>query len=368
MERIDKHAVENADIAYIHEHARVELNRLAGHSVLFTGAGGFLGYYFIKVIAAWNDAYPNSTIQLTALSNFRNGIPSHLRVFARDRNIQIVKKDITTYTVSTRQRFDYIIHAASIASPIFYRQYPIETINANVQGMYRILDYAVRRNATKHAIRGLLYFSSSEIYGDPTPGNIPTPETYRGNVSCTGPRACYDESKRFCETLCVNYAAVHRLPISVARPFNNYGPGLKITDGRVIPDFARNILDNTNIVMYSSGSPSRTFCYVADALVGYIKILTHGRRGEAYNIGVEKPEVNVSELAKKMITIGKKYFSYTGKLRVAKSKDTHYLTDNPQRRCPQITKAAKELGYKPQISLEEGLYRSMMWYKDTYKK
>ena len=133
----------------------------------------------------------------------------------------------------------------------------------------------------------MLFYSSSEIYGDPTPENIPTPETYRGNVSCTGPRACYDESKRYGETLCVNFARQHGLPIKVARPFNNYGPGLKITDGRVIPDFARNILDGTDIVMLSDGSAKRTFCYVADAVVGYYKILVKGRSGEAYNVGVE---------------------------------------------------------------------------------
>lgn len=368
MQLPNKEAIEKADIAYIHSAARAELNKLAGHSVLLTGAGGFLGYYFIKTIARWNDAHPKGKIQLTALSSFRHGMPEHIREVAKRADIRIVKKDIVTYSLPTAQRFDYIIHAASIASPIFYRQYPIETINANVQGMYRILDYAVRRNTTRHKLRGLLYFSSSEIYGDPTPGNIPTSETYRGNVSCTGPRACYDESKRFCETLCVNYAAVHSLPIVVARPFNNYGPGLKIDDGRVIPDFARNILDNTDIVMYSNGSPSRTFCYVADALVGYIKILTRGRSGEAYNIGVEKPEITVSQLAQKMIVIGKKYFQYRGSLKIAKSRDTAYLTDNPERRCPRIAKAVKELGYAPSITLADGLVRTMMWYNDSYKK
>ena len=143
----------------------------------------------------------------------------------------------------------------------------------------------------------MLFYSSSEIYGDPTPENIPTPETYRGNVSCTGPRACYDESKRYGETLCVNFARQHGVPIKVARPFNNYGPGLKITDGRVIPDFARDILAGRDIVMLSDGSAQRTFCYVADAVAGYYKILVKGRPGEAYNVGVETPEISMAELA-----------------------------------------------------------------------
>ena len=157
----------------------------------------------------------------------------------------------------------------------------------------------------------MLFYSSSEIYGDPTPGDIPTPETYRGSVSCTGPRACYDESKRYGETLCVNFARQHGVPIKVARPFNNYGPGLKITDKRVIPDFARDILSGRDIVMLSDGSAKRTFCYVADAVAGYYKILVNGRPGEAYNVGVETPEISMTQLAGKLADLGRELFGYT---------------------------------------------------------
>ena len=146
-------------------------------------------------------------------------------------------------------------------------------------------------------LKGFLFYSSSEIYGDPAANAIPTPETYRGNVSCTGPRACYDESKRFGETLCVVYAKQEGLPITMARPFNNYGPGLKITDGRVLPDFAKDVLAGRDIVMLSDGSPKRTFCYATDAITGYYKVLVRGRAGEAYNIGIDKPEISMAELA-----------------------------------------------------------------------
>ena len=171
------------------------------------------------------------------------------------------------------EHFDWIIHAASIASPIYYRKYPIETMDANVNGLRNLLDYAVGEARSGREVRGFLFYSTSEIYGDPTAENIPTTETYRGSVSCTGPRACYDESKRYGETLCVNFARVFGLPVRVARPFNNYGPGLKITDRRVIPDFARDIVANQDVVMLSSGSPTRTFCYISDAIAGYYKVL-----------------------------------------------------------------------------------------------
>ena len=357
--------IEEKDIDYIHKKAQNELEMLIGNNLLLIGAGGFLGYYFIRAILSWNDSHKSNPVRITALSKFREGIPSWMKSLSRRLDIEVIRHDITKYALSQEKHYDYIIHAASIASPTFYRLYPIETINSNVQGLYIVLRYMLGRKKTSKPVKGLLYFSSSEIYGDPTPENIPTPETYRGNVSCTGPRACYDESKRFCETLCVNYAHVYNLPIRSARPFNNYRPGLKISDGRVIADFAKNILQNQDIIMYSDGSATRTFCYVADAIVGYMKILMKGKNGQAYNIGVEKPEIIIYDLAKKMVKIAKDNFGYTGRIIVKKSSDKNYLIDNPIRRCPQIGKARKELGYSPEISLDEGLYKILMWYKQT---
>jgi nucleoside-diphosphate-sugar epimerase len=233
-------------------------------------------------------------------------------------------------------------------------------MDSNVNGLRLLLDYVMQRRQAKQPVEGFLFFSSSEIYGDPTPDAIPTPETYRGYVSCTGPRACYDESKRYGETLCVNFFQQHALPVKVARPFNNYGPGLKITDHRVLPDFARDVFAGRDIIMRSDGSPRRTFCYVADAVIGYYKVLTVGRPGEAYNIGVETPEISMAQLADKVTALGRELFGYTGK--VVKQVDADYLVDNPERRCPVIKKAREQLGYNPSVLVDEGLRRSMIWY------
>src|SRR5690606_25030360 len=208
----------------------------------------------------------------------------------------------------------FIVHAGSIASPIYYRQHPIETMDANVNGLRSLLEYARAQSEKGKPVEGFLFYSSSEIYGDPTPENIPTPETYRGNVSCTGPRACYDESKRYGETLCVNFAREFGLRIATARPFNNYGPGLKITDRRVLPDFARDLFAGRDLVLLSDGSPTRTFCYVADAIVGYYKALLHGHPGEAYNIGTEAPEISIAALAELLARLGREHFGYTGRV------------------------------------------------------
>ncbi|MGE4055225.1 MAG: NAD-dependent epimerase/dehydratase family protein, partial [Vicinamibacterales bacterium] len=148
------------------------------------------------------------------------------------------------------------------------------------------------------------------------------------------------------------------------RPFNNYGPGLKISDRRVIPDFARDILAGRDLVLHSDGAPTRTFCYVADAIVGYYKALGRGRPGEAYNIGTERPEVSIWQLAERMAAVGRELFGYPGTIARRASADPQYLTDNPQRRCPDIAKARRELAFTPEIDLTEGLRHTLLWYAD----
>lgn len=282
-----------------------------------------------------------------------------------DRNLSLIKHDIRNPLPDDIGDFQYIIHAASIASPTYYRKDPIGTMDANVNGLRMLLEYFKQQKEKAKEVAGFLFFSSSEIYGDPTPENIPTPENYKGNVSCTGPRACYDEAKRYGETLCVNFAQQFDLPIKAARPFNNYGPGLKITDRRVLPDFARDVLAGKDIIMLSDGSPKRTFCYVADAIVGYYKILVKGHPGEAYNIGVEVPEISVAELAEKVVSLARELFGYQGRVIRQVSSDQDYLIDNPNRRCPVIEKAKTHLGYNPTILVDEGLRRSLIWYSDN---
>lgn len=352
------------DLDFICSELACEFESLRGKEVLLIGGAGFLGYYLVQALLHQNTKVgSDQELKLTVFDNFMRGVPDWLTALDGNPQLSLVKHDITDPLPENMGKFDYIIHAASIASPIFYRKFPIETMDANVDGLRRVLEYCLEMKAAGTPVSGLLYYSTSEIYGDPSPENIPTPETYRGNVSCTGPRACYDESKRYGETLCVNFSQQHGLPIRIARPFNNYGPGLKITDKRVLPDFARNVLDGNDIVMLSDGAPTRTFCYVADAIVGYLKVLIRGRNGESYNIGIETPEISMAELADRVVETAKELFGYEGKVVREVSTDSNYLVDNPNRRCPIISKAREELGYDPKISVEEGLKRAMLWYK-----
>ncbi|WP_088890355.1 NAD-dependent epimerase/dehydratase family protein [Leptolyngbya ohadii] len=352
-----------ADLDYICGNLQAEFSQMAGKKLLIVGGAGFLGYYLVQAILHWNKTGGTDPIALTVYDNYIRGIPEWLTDLEGDPHLKLQKHDITHPLPADIEDFQFIIHAASIASPTFYRKYPIETMDANVNGLRTLLEYCKQHKEAGKPVEGFLFYSTSEIYGDPTPENIPTPETYRGNVSCTGPRACYDESKRYGETLCVNFAEQYDLPIKIARPFNNYGPGLKITDRRVLPDFARDVFAGRDIVMLSDGSPTRTFCYIADAIVGYYKILVVGRRGEAYNIGIETPEISMATLADKVVELSKELFDYPGRVIRKESEDKAYLVDNPNRRCPVITKARNDLGYDPCITVEEGLRRSLIWYQ-----
>ncbi len=328
--------------------------------MLITGCAGSLGYYFMHFL----DRYAGELgiKKVIALDNFILGKPAWIEKFSENGHFSVnifdtVRDDLRSVFMSDEA--DHIIHMASIASPVFYRNFPIETLDANVWGLRHLLDHYKDRE-----IKGFLFFSSSEIYGDPAPEYIPTDENYPGFVSATGPRACYDESKRIGETMCMLYGRKYQMPIGVARPFNNYGPGSHLNDKRVTADFVKAIEEEKDIEILSDGSPTRTFCYVADAVAGYLKILLHGSY-DYFNIGIEGPEITVGQLAQIYVKKGQDIFGYRSKVTFGTSKDKDYLTDNPQRRCPSIAKARKLLGYAPEIEIEEGVERYLRFIAES---
>ncbi|MBI5638016.1 MAG: NAD-dependent epimerase/dehydratase family protein [Nitrospinae bacterium] len=344
------------------------IQQLEDATILLTGGAGVLGYYLINFFAHANATLLKNKCRVICLDNFIRGVPPWLAPFERSGAIRTVKADITQFDPAALGEIDYIIHAASIASPMYYRQYPIETMDANVIGLRILLDHAAVKMKSARPLKSFLFFSSSEIYGDPPPEFIPTKEDFRGLVSCTGPRACYDESKRYGETLCVNFHQSRGVPVKIARPFNNYGPGLSIDDRRVIPDFCKNILNGQNIVMLSDGSPTRTFCYIADAISGYLLMLLSNHNGESFNIGIETPEISIRNMALTLLNVAERELGIGGlKLITGTSEDKNYLVDNPDRRRPSIEKARRLLGYNPKVSLGEGLRRALLWYSAQIK-
>jgi nucleoside-diphosphate-sugar epimerase len=361
--KVDLDALLIEDLDYICSRLAEEFSQMEGDSLLVTGGAGFLGYYLVMSALHYNRTRPKeAAIRVTVWDNFMRGRPTWLAQLSVDPNLTIEARDLVAPLPESMPQFEWIIHAAGIASPPYYRKYPLRCIDANINGLRNLLDHTLRQTAGGRPLKGFLFYSSSEIYGDPLQDSIPTPETYRGNVSCTGPRACYDESKRFGETLAVVFAQQYGVPTKIARPFNNYGPGLKITDQRVIPDFARDVLAGRDIVMYSDGTPTRTFCYAADAIVGYYKVLVRGHHGEPYNIGIERPEISIADLASRMVTVAHDVLGYQGRLVRKTNPESVYLVDNPNRRCPDISKARAHLGYEPSIMIDEGIRRSLVWY------
>ena len=321
-------------------------DELEGKTVLVAGGKGFLGTYFVNVLNHINETL-RTPMKIVIIDNL---ITSKDKKNNLGSNVTLLKQDISE-GFDFSDELHYIIHTASIASPPTYRKFPIKTVDVNYQGTRNLLEIA-----RKKKIKSMLLLSSSEIYGDPE--IVPTPESYQGKVSCTGPRACYDESKRLAETISTLYFQQYKVPVKIARPFNVYGPYLNLNDGRIIPDFMRNAIEKSEIIIHSDGTPTRSFCYVSDAIRAFFRILFSNHDGMICNVG-NNEEISVSNVAEMIQkTIGKSI-----SIKMIKSNDPNYTTDNPQRRCPDLSLVKKSVNYTPQINFEEGLKRVYNWYK-----
>ena len=336
--------VEN-DLNIIVDNIRDFSKILQDKTILIVGGRGFLGTYFVKTLQKLNQNFEKPCKILVADNRITE---KNLQEF-NDPNIRFLEVDISK-KVTIDGGIDFIIHSASIASPPIYRKFPLETVDVNYQGTRNMLELAKEKQ-----IESMLFLSSSEIYGDPE--IVPTPENYWGHVSCTGPRACYDESKRLAETVSILYSQLYKTPVKIVRPFNVYGPYLKLDDGRMIPDFMRDAITDSKIKIYSDGSPTRSFCYITDAMIGFFRVFLLGKNGSIFNVGNDE-EISVKTAAEFV----QKCFETPIEVSFEKSSDTKYTTDNPQRRCPDLTQAKKEVKYHPQVKFEEGIKRIHKWY------
>ena len=277
-----------------------------------------------------NETVLNKPVQIIALDNLIIAGAEGFEI-PKISNIQFITHDVIE-PFNCSENIDYVIHAAGIASPYYYRAYPLETLQVAITGTQNMLELARQKNAR------LTFFSSSEIYGDPDSKHVPMTESYRGNVACQGPRACYDESKRVGETLTYIYHTNFGTHTNVIRPFNVYGPGMQETDYRVLPNFASRIKARKPLNLYGSGSQTRTFCYITDAIAGFLRVIIKGVSGEAYNIGNPFPEISMLELIEKIRELRDDDIQYN----LIEYPDS-YPADEPMRRSPDITKARLQL-------------------------
>jgi UDP-glucuronate decarboxylase len=327
--------------------------KLSGKTILLTGGRGFLGRYFTEIFAALNERVLDKPVKLVVLDNLITAGKDGSKIPKID-NVTFVEHDVIQ-PYGFDDSVDFIIHAAGIASPFYYKAHPLETLEVAVSGTKNMLELAKQHDAR------LVFFSSSEIYGDPDSKHVPTAESYRGNVACVGSRACYDESKRVGETLCSIYHEMDGVSTGAIRPFNVYGPGMQEADYRVLPNFASRIKAGQPLNVYGSGNQTRTYCYITDAMVGFMLVLLNGVPGEVYNIGNPKPEISVLDLAKTIERVLGRAVAHN----VVEYPDS-YPPDEPNRRCPDIRKARLQIDFAPEVSLEEGLRRFLSWAEAAY--
>ncbi len=321
--------------------------------ILVTGGAGFIGSHLCERLLA--DGH-----QVVAIDNFITGSSKNLASFKDHPAFTLVQHDINSplpegivgktnmtpgYGNKDALKFDRIFHLACPASPVDYREIPLQTLLVTSVGTKNVLEVAVKHGAA------MLLASSSEVYGDPQ--QHPQKETYWGNVNPIGERSCYSEGKRFSESLAVNYYHHFGFPLSIVRIFNTYGPRMRRHDGRVIPSFIQAALMGETLRMHGDGSQTRSFCYIDDMIEGLLSAMDHKEYLGPVNLGSDD-EMTIRSLAEKIVQL-------TGSTSVIATDEP--IEDDPKKRKPDLRLAKTKLGYSPKISLEDGLKRTIKYFK-----
>lgn len=324
------------DILYVFDQ-ELPWEKLSGANILVTGATGLIGGCLVETLMM------NSKRDYQVYASGRNEERARKRfkLFADDESFHFIRYDVLQ-PLQSDVRFDYIVHAASNASPNFFAKNPVEVIKSNIDGVANLIDYGLN-----HGVQRFLYVSSGEVYGEGD-GRVFT-EDYSGYVDCTKPRSCYPSSKRAAETLCVSYSEEYGIDVVIARPCHVYGPHFTEQDNRVYAQFIRNVLRGEDIVMKSTGEQFRSWCYVVDCVSALLHILMKGRCGEAYNIADAQSNISIKDLADTIAGIG-------GKRVIINNPDA-----NEKKGFNLVTKSVfstgklKALGWCPRTNILDGL-------------
>lgn len=306
-------------------------------TVLVTGGAGFLGSHLCESLC-------KAGHNVICLDNLSTGTYDNIKLFETNPLFRFIKSDVENMPVVN---VDEIYNLACPASPRHYQKNPVKTIKTNYEGMLKVLEIARINDAR------VIQASTSEIYGDPLVH--PQGETYTGNVNTVGPRACYDEGKRIAETLCYSYREMYNIQVGIVRIFNTYGPRMRADDGRVVSNFILQALKGKDITIYGDGYQTRSFCYIDDLINGLQRMMAAENFFGPVNLG-NPVETSMLELAQIIIELTK-----------SKSKLCFAALpqDDPVRRKPDISLAEEVLGWKPQISLQDGLYRTIQYMNEN---
>ncbi|MEA3408072.1 MAG: UDP-glucuronic acid decarboxylase family protein [Chloroflexota bacterium] len=308
--------------------------------VLITGGAGFIGSHLCDLLLKRGH-------QVVVVDNLITGSRSNIAHLETVPGFGFLEHDVTE-PIYLDPPVDAIVHLAALPSPVDYLEMPIKTLKVGALGTYHALGLAKAKGAR------FLLASTSEVYGDPT--IHPQVETYWGNVNPVGPRGVYDESKRFGEALTMAYHRAHGLETRIARIFNTYGPHMRLDDGRVIPNFVSQALRGDPLTVYNKGSHTRSFCYVSDMVEGLYRLLLSD---EALPVNLGNPrEISILDLAHLVLRIS----GSDSEVSFVVPRDAR-IKDDPQTRRPDITKARTLLDWEPQVSLEEGLAKTIAWFR-----
>ncbi len=308
--------------------------------IVITGGAGFLGSHLCRY-------FINKGHKVIAIDNLITGSMANIEYLFKSSSFEFYKYDVTNY-IHVPGKVDAILHFASPASPVDYLKFPIPTLKVGALGTHKALGFAKDKKAI------FMIASTSEVYGDPLIN--PQHEKYWGNVNPVGPRGVYDEAKRFAEAMTMAYHRYHKMPVRIIRIFNTYGPNMRINDGRAVPNFMSQAIKNKPITVYGDGSQTRSLCYVSDLVEGIYRLLESGI-SEPVNIG-NPHEITLLELAQTI-----------KKISASKSKIVFkpLPQDDPKVRRPDITIAKTKLKWEPKVSLEEGLKKTLSYFKEKLK-
>jgi len=319
-------------------------------SILITGGAGFIGSHLCE-------EFIKQQYGVICVDNLITGKKENISHLLTNPNFQFINADVSHPSIIKKLSLPitHVLHFASPAgpnphSPKSYLKFPIETYLVNSIGTHYLLQLAQKTKAE------FLFASTSEVYGNPL--EHPQKETYFGNVNPLGPRACYDESKRFGEMVTLTYGQKYQLKTKIIRIFNTYGPRMNPDDGRVIPQFIIQALYNRPITIYGKGEQTRSFCYVNDLVNGIILISQKAKPYQVYNLGNDQ-EINIIYLAKAVIKLTNSNSQLVFK---------KLPVDDPEKRKPSLEKINKELGWKPTTNLEDGLINTINWFKQNLTK
>ncbi len=305
-------------------------------TVLITGGAGFIGSHMCEKLL-------NNDYAVICLDNFITGTKDNIKELFSYKDFRFEKHNVSNY-IDIPGRIDYVLHCASLASPKDYLDFPIQTLKVGSLGTHNALGLAKEKKAV------FLLFSTSEVYGDPLVH--PQKEDYWGHVNPIGVRGCYDESKRFAEAITMAYQRVHKLDTKIARIFNTYGPKMRHNDGRVVPNFIISAIRNRPLTVYGKGQQTRSFCYIDDLLEGLLRLML-SKENEPVNLGNPK-EFTIMQLARLVLKLTKSKSSIVYR---------QLPVDDPRQRQPDISKAKKSLSWEPAVCLQEGLKRTISWFK-----